>query len=55
MTAARFFQREARVALTDGRDCGEAGSGFVRMNFALPRPLLLQALERMQAALVAAR
>ena len=54
-TAARFFQREARVALTDGRDCGEAGAGFVRMNFALPRPLLLQALERMQAALVAAR
>ena len=55
MTAARFFQREARVALTDGRDCGEAGAGFVRMNFALPRPLLLQALERMQAALVASR
>jgi cystathionine beta-lyase len=47
---ARFFLREARVALTDGRDCGEAGAGHVRMNFAMPRPLLLQALERMQAA-----
>ena len=49
-SAARFFLRQARVALTDGRDCGDAGAGFVRMNFALPRPLLLEALERMQAA-----
>jgi len=48
---ARFFLRQARVALTDGRDCGEAGAGFVRMNFAMPRPLLLQALERMGEAL----
>ncbi len=53
--AADFFRRQSQVALTDGRDCGEAGAGFVRMNFALPRPLLLQALERMQAALAAAR
>ena len=50
-SAARFFLREARVALTDGRDCGEAGAGHVRMNFAMPRPLLREALERMQAAL----
>lgn len=50
-SAARYFLREAQVALTDGRDCGDAGAGHVRMNFAMPRPLLLQALERMQAAL----
>lgn len=50
-SAARFFLREAQVALTDGRDCGEAGIGHVRMNFAMPRPLLRVALERMHAAL----
>ena len=48
---ARFFQRRARVALTDGRDCGEAGAGFVRMNFAMPRPILVEALARMGEAL----
>ncbi len=47
----RFFLRHARVALTDGRDCGEAGTGFVRMNFAMPAPLLRQALTRMGDAL----
>ncbi|MGY1521270.1 MalY/PatB family protein [Luteimonas sp. A482] len=54
-TPARFFLRRARVALTDGRDCGDAGAGFVRMNFALPRPLLLEALERMRAAVAGLR
>lgn len=44
---AGFFLRHARVALTEGRDCGEAGSGFARMNFAMPRPVLRQALARM--------
>jgi len=44
---ARFFLREARVALTDGRDCGEAGAGFVRLNFAMPAPLLREAVQRM--------
>lgn len=46
----RFFLREARVALTDGRDCGGAGTGFVRLNFAMPRPLLVEALARMRDA-----
>lgn len=48
--ARRLFRR-AGVALTDGAECGEAGAGFVRLNFALPRPLLREALERMAAAL----
>lgn len=51
--AARVF-REAGVALTDGARCGDAGAGFVRLNFALPRPLLGEALERMEGAIAAA-
>ncbi|WP_341361037.1 aminotransferase class I/II-fold pyridoxal phosphate-dependent enzyme [Georgenia sp. M64] len=46
-----FFLHEADVALTDGAACGRAGRGFVRLNFALPRPLLEQAVERMAGAL----
>ena len=48
---ASFFRRRARVALTDGSECGAAGTGFVRMNFAMPRPLLDEALARMAAAI----
>ena len=48
--ARRLFQR-AGVALTDGADCGEAGTGFVRFNFALPRPILREALARMARAI----
>jgi cystathionine beta-lyase len=46
-----FFLERARVALNDGADFGEAGRGFVRLNFACPRATLTQALERMRAAL----
>ncbi len=48
---AAFFRRQARVALTDGRECGEAGRGFVRLNFAMPRPVLREALARMGEAI----
>ena len=41
-----FFQR-ARVALNDGRDFGEPGTGFVRLNFGCSRETLDNALERM--------
>lgn len=47
---ARFFRREAGVALTDGNLCGEAGEGFARIIFAMPRPVLRQALEQMRDA-----
>jgi cysteine-S-conjugate beta-lyase len=34
--------REARVALTPGELCGAAGTGFARLNFATPAPILEQ-------------
>lgn len=49
---ARFFLREAGVALTDGIECGEAGRGYVRMILATPRPILARAIEAMSAALI---
>ena len=48
-----FFRRHARVALTDGAECGEGGEGHVRLNFAMPRPLLVEAVQRMAAAVAA--
>lgn len=41
----------AGVALTDGAACGQAGRGFVRLNFALPRPILREAIELMAAVM----
>jgi cystathionine beta-lyase len=48
---ARFFLEHADVAMTDGPLCGEAGKGFVRFNFATPRPILEQAVRQMAQAL----
>lgn len=48
-----FFRRQAHVALTDGAECGQGGEGHVRLNFAMPRPLLAEAIERMAAAVAA--
>jgi cystathionine beta-lyase len=48
-----FFRRQARVALTDGGECGGGGEGHVRLNFAMPRPLLVETVERMAAAVAA--
>ncbi|MFS0867217.1 MalY/PatB family protein [Microbacterium sp. 179-B 1A2 NHS] len=48
---AEWFRTAARVALTDGAACGQAGIGHMRLVFALPRPLLREAVERMAAAL----
>jgi cystathionine beta-lyase len=47
----RFFIDNARVALNDGVTFGPGGEGFVRLNFGCPRPILMQALERMKLAL----
>jgi cystathionine beta-lyase len=49
-----FFLERAKVALNDGRAFGPGGEGFVRLNFACPRPLLTEALQRMARALAAA-
>ena len=37
---------DARVALSAGRDFGENGAGFVRLNFATTRPILDEILDR---------
>jgi len=46
-----FFLKEAKVALNDGNEFGRGGEGFVRLNFACPRKILQEALDRMAAAL----
>lgn len=48
-----FFLERAGVALTDGALCGTAGEGFVRLNVATPRPVLVRAVEQMGVALAA--
>jgi cystathionine beta-lyase len=47
---ADFFLAAAQVMLTDGAECGEAGRGCVRLNFATPRPVLAEIVRRMAAA-----
>jgi cysteine-S-conjugate beta-lyase len=45
-----FILKKARVALNDGPTFGKQGEGFQRMNFACPRSVLLQALQRIERA-----
>ncbi len=47
-----FFLEQARVALNPGNEFGQGGAGFVRLNFGCPRPMLVEALERLRLALV---
>ena len=47
-----YFEKHG-VGLSDGADFGQPG--FVRLNFACPRSLLIKALERMQSAVAAAK
>jgi len=49
---AAFFLERAGVLATDGADCGRAGQGFVRLNFATPRPILAEMIRQMGAAVV---
>lgn len=46
-----FLLDRAGVMCTAGTDCGQAGAGHVRFVFAMPRPVMLEALERMARAL----
>jgi cysteine-S-conjugate beta-lyase len=46
-----FFLKKARVALNSGALFGKGGEGFARLNFACPRPVLVEALERMWGAI----
>jgi cystathionine beta-lyase len=47
---AGFFLERAGVALTDGPQCGKSGSGFARLVFATPRPILERMIKQMAAA-----
>ena len=49
-TPHAFFLERARVGLSDGPTFGPPGDGFVRLNFAAPRALLSEILERMAKA-----
>jgi cystathionine beta-lyase len=46
----RFFVRQAGVGLSPGTIFGEQGSGFMRMNFAAPRSVIAEALEKIAGA-----
>ena len=46
-----FFFESAKVALSDGRDFGDPGTGHVRLNFGTSREILSEILERMSRAL----
>lgn len=45
-----FFQK-SKVGLAPGYWFGEDGSGFARINYASPRPVIMDALERLQQAI----
>ncbi len=47
----KFFLERARVAVSEGPAFGEAGKGFVRINFATSPAILQEVLTRMDAAL----
>ncbi len=49
----RFFLTEARVALSAGQEFGDDYGQFVRLNFGCPRPMLEEALARMERSLAA--
>ncbi|WP_345987565.1 PatB family C-S lyase [Sulfurimonas sp. HSL1-2] len=46
-----FFIREARLGLSPGISFGREGSGFMRLNFAVPTPTMDEALYRLEGAL----
>ncbi len=46
----RFFVQQAKVGLSPGIIFGEQGSGFMRMNIAAPRSVIVKALENIARA-----
>jgi cysteine-S-conjugate beta-lyase len=46
----KFFVTKAKVGLNDGEMFGKEGIGFQRINFACPRSLLMEGLERIEGA-----
>jgi cystathionine beta-lyase len=49
---ATFFLERAGVLATDGAACGGSGQGFLRLNFATPRPILAEMIRQMGTAVV---
>ncbi len=47
----RLMIDKAGVGLSDGTGFGQAGTGYMRLNFAIPRRYLTQALEQMERAI----
>jgi cystathionine beta-lyase len=54
-TLAHFFTEQANVYLEEGSLFGEEGSAFMRLNFACPRPILIEALNRIGRAVAHSR
>ncbi len=50
-TPGRFFHDRGRVATSEGRLFGAGFESYCRINFATSRTILLEVLDRMQAAL----
>lgn len=46
-----FFMQQAKVCLNDGCTFGDAGEGFLRLNFGCTQAILKQALEKMAEAI----
>lgn len=46
----QFFAKKAKVGLNDGITFGHQGTGFMRLNFGCPRPLLTEGLKRIALA-----
>ena len=52
LAPAKYFEAKAKVGLNDGADFGEAGKGYVRLNFGCPTETLQLALQRIKVAVM---
>lgn len=53
-TLHTFFEEHANVLVVNGAALGADGTGFIRLNIGAPRSVILQGLERIVAACIAA-
>ncbi|WP_262985447.1 MalY/PatB family protein [Streptomyces antnestii] len=54
-TPARYFADRGQISTLDGGDCGRAGKGFVRLNFATDLDVLTRIVHRIAASLAPCR
>lgn len=52
---AEFFWHQAKVGINAGISFGQGGSGFMRLNIAAPRSVVMQALRQIEQALTSIR